>query len=316
MDIAYLKRNRHSFNSKIKRHIISVLEERTMTRRDLVATVLSRMGLGSTEINDNCVDGACVLLRSYIGTAINEGISFGEIIEQDGALTLELATEYINKADVHSFIKELLKENIALDKSQIFDMCIKHFGADRTFSDKDDGLVRAFAGEFLARCVSSGILTLENGKYYLTPEKEVALNTYESFIDEINQNGGEYFERYGAMLIRKFYEKSGFTVTECAVTGGSDDGGIDIIVRIEDKLGFRDFIAVQAKARRNAHVTVKEVREFIGAMHAIGASKGIYLTTSYFHDDALVLIEEMPSITKIDGKKLFELAKECNLFKV
>ena len=316
MDIAYLKKNKSSIISRIKRHIISVLEGKSMARRALVLGVLSRMGLGDAEINDNGVDGARVLLRSYIGTVISEGISLGEIVEENGNLTLNLATAYINKGDVYNHIKELLKQNVALDKQQIFDSCIAHFGADKTFSDKDDGLIRAFAGEFLARLERAGALIVEGGKYYLTPEKERSIDSFESFVGEINENGGEYFERYGAMLIRKFYEKSGFTVTECAVTGGSDDGGIDIVVRTEDKLGFKDFIAVQAKARRNAHVTVKEVREFIGAMHTVGANRGIYLTTSYFHEDALALIESIPNVTKIDGKRLFELAKECKLFKV
>ena len=316
MDISYIKRNKNSLVSKIKRHIISVLDGKTMTRKELVSGVLSRMGIDMAQMNDNCVDGACVLLRSYIGTTISEGISLGEIVEENGALCLSLATAYVSKNDVYNHIKELLKRNIALDKQQIFDSCISHLGANKTFSDKDDGLIRAFAGEFLARCERSGVLVVEGGKYYLTPEKEKSILSYESFISEINENGGEYFERYGAMLIRKFYEKSGFTVTECAVTGGSDDGGIDIVVRTEDKLGFKDFIAVQAKARRNAHVTVKEVREFIGAMHAIGANRGIYLTTSYFHEEALTLIDGIPNVTKIDGKRLFELATECKLFKV
>ena len=316
MNVSYLKKTRSSQLLKIKKHIISVLEGSSMTRRALVNAVLSRMGMTEDEIANGCVDGACVLLRSYIGTVINEGIDSSEIVEQNGSLTLSLSTAYIVKGEVYDFIKTLLKENVALDKQEIFRRCISHFGADKTFSDKDDGLIRAFAGEFLARCERTGDITIENGKYYLAPEREKTLNSYESFINSINENGGEYFERYGAMLIRKFYEKSGFVVTECSVTGGSDDGGIDIIVRTEDKLGFKDFIAVQAKARRNSHVTVKEVREFIGAMHAIGANRGIYLTTSYLHDEALALVEEMPSITKIDGRTLWALANECNFFKV
>jgi hypothetical protein len=313
---SYIKKNKIAYNAKIKKHIISLLENQSISRQALVRGVLTRLGLDNSEINDNCVDGACVLLRSYIGAVINEGIDNGEIIEENKLLTLKLNTIYLSNAQVKEHIKGILKENVALTKHEIFEKCISHFGADKTFSDSDDNIIRAFAGEFLARCERTGVISTQNGKYTLTVENETKLDTYESFLNAINENGGEYFEHYGAMLIRKFYEKSGFTVTECAVTGGSDDGGVDIVVRTEDKLGFKDFIAVQAKARKNAHVTIKEVREFIGAMHTTGANRGIYLTTSYFHEEAEKLISEIPNVTKIDGKRLFELAKECNFFKI
>ncbi len=316
MTASYVRNNRVAYSAKIKKHIISILEGQGMSRQALIRGVLSRLGLDDSEMNDSCVDGVCVLLRSYIGAVINEGIDSGEITEENKLLTLRLNTLYLTNVQVKDHIKDILKENVALTKQEIFERCIIHFGADKTFSDSDDNIIRAFAGEFLARCERTGAIVLQNGKYCLTPEIEVKLDTYESFIKDINENGGEYFEHYGAMLIRKFYEKSGFTVTECAVTGGSDDGGIDIVVRTEDKLGFKDFVAVQAKARKSAHVTVKEIREFIGAMHTIGANRGIYLTTSYLHEEAERLIDEIPNITKIDGKKLFELAKECKFFKI
>ena len=147
-------------------------------------------------------------------------------------------------------------------------------------------------------------------------EAETVIDSYDSFIGNLNSKGGENFEHFGAMLLRAFYEKAGVTVNECKVTGGSDDGGIDIVVRTTDKLGFKEFICVQAKARRNAHVTLKEVREFIGAMHTQGGTKGIYLTTSVFHEDAKRLIDEVHNVTGIDGATVFKLAKECNLTSV
>ena len=103
---------------------------------------------------------------------------------------------------------------------------------------------------------------------------------------------------------------------ECNVTGGSDDGGVDIVVRITDKLGFKDFICVQAKARRNAHVTLKEEREFIGAMHTQNGTKGIYLTTSVFHPDAEKLLNDVPHVTGIDGARIYALAKELDLLNI
>ena len=155
-----------------------------------------------------------------------------------------------------------------------------------------------------------------HGKYYLSEEIECAVDSFDRFIKSLNSSGGEGFERFGAILLRSFYEKSGVTVDECNVTGGSDDGGVDIVVRITDKLGFKDFICVQAKARRNAHVTLKEVREFIGAMHTQNGTKGIYLTTSVFHPDAEKLLNDVPHVTGIDGARIYALAKELDLLNI
>ena len=46
------------------------------------------------------------------------------------------------------------------------------------------------------------------------------------------------------------------------------------------------------------------------------ATRGIYLTTSYFHPNAWTLIQKINNVTAIDGKRLFALAKECSLMKI
>ncbi|MBQ7412209.1 MAG: restriction endonuclease [Clostridia bacterium] len=316
MNAEQLKKNKRSIISSIKKHIISILDGNTISRTELVNAVISRLGFTKAELRDTCADGACVLARSYVGSVINGAIEYGEIIDNDGLLTLQLKHKLYDRRVIEESVFELLKTNVAMTKRAIFDFCISRLGADKTFSPKDDDSIRAVAGEILARLERRGAITVTNDKYCLKQETEEKIDAQASFIDSINSQGGEYFERYGAMLLRKYYEKCGFKVTECAVTGGSDDGGIDIIVRTEDKLGFKELIAVQAKARRNIHVSVKEVRAFIGAMVAQGASRGIYLTTSYFHEEARKLIDQIPNLTKIDGKILYQIAQECKLFKV
>ena len=100
------------------------------------------------------------------------------------------------------------------------------------------------------------------------------------------------------------------------IRGTAAEGIVGEEIELTDKLGFKEFICVQAKARRNSHVTLKEVREFIGAMHTQGGTRGIYLTTSVFHADAWELLQSVPNVTGIDGGILYSLAKECKLLKV
>ncbi len=318
MDIKELKRNQLSVKAQIRRDAISVLSEKErVSKKELFSSLFDRSPLSSAEKAETDVDSAVVFYRSLIGAVLSDAAETGEVSCEDNIYTLNRDTPlFIRAYEVKEFVKNILKENIPYTKKEIFAKCEASFGTDKTSTNKDDNRLRAYIGEYLATCERKGTVTLDGGKYYLSEETESTVDSFDNFIRTLNSYGGENFERYGAILLRRFYEKSGMTVDECSVTGGSDDGGIDIIVRTTDKLGFKDFICVQAKARRNAHVTLKEVREFIGAMHTRGGTRGIYLTTSVFHPDAEKLLSDVPNVTGIDGARVYSLAKEHKLLNI
>lgn len=88
------------------------------------------------------------------------------------------------------------------------------------------------------------------------------------------------------------------------VVGGPGDEGIDCIIS-EDKLGL-DKVYVQAKryAQTNA-VGNNHLLAFGGALDAKHASKGIFVTTSYFTPSALKYATHSPKqIVLIDGDRL------------
>ena len=96
------------------------------------------------------------------------------------------------------------------------------------------------------------------------------------------------------------------------MSGGSQDGGIDGRIETTDALGFSECVMLQTKCRReNLHVTEREVRGFYGAVCAAGGSRGIFVTTSYFHEGAVRFLAGIPNCTGIDGEKLFSIAKQC-----
>ena len=103
---------------------------------------------------------------------------------------------------------------------------------------------------------------------------------------------------------------TGRTVLVCEVSGGSSDGGVDVVVDTVDDLGFYEHIMVQAKCRAKNHVTEKEVREFYGALTALSGSRGIYATTSVFHEGAQRLLKTLDNCVGVDGDKLFELVEK------
>ncbi len=97
------------------------------------------------------------------------------------------------------------------------------------------------------------------------------------------------------------------------VTQRTNDGGIDAIVN-EDALGLSK-IYVQAKRYAATNrVNKKEIRDFVGALEMNGVSKGVFITTSFFHERAKDdLRATQKSIILIDGETLAELMIQYEL---
>ena len=85
----------------------------------------------------------------------------------------------------------------------------------------------------------------------------------------------------------------------------TNDEGIDGIIK-EDKLGL-DFIYIQAKRWDTQSVGRPDIQSFVGALDGQRATKGIFITTSRFAENAK---EYVKTITKkvilIDGDQLAE----------
>ena len=92
--------------------------------------------------------------------------------------------------------------------------------------------------------------------------------------------------------------------------GKSGDGGIDGVVD-EDRLGL-DRIYVQAK-RYAPHVSVgrPEIQGFVGSLVGLGASKGVFVTTSSFSNPAVEFARGLQQrVILIDGARLSDLMVE------
>ncbi|WP_010141697.1 restriction endonuclease [Oceanicola sp. S124] len=89
--------------------------------------------------------------------------------------------------------------------------------------------------------------------------------------------------------------------------GKSSDGGIDGVVN-EDPLGL-DAVYIQAK-RYDPKNTVGSpaIREFIGNLIGVSATKGVFVTTSGFSREATAFLDRVQQrVVLIDGRRLAEL---------
>lgn len=89
--------------------------------------------------------------------------------------------------------------------------------------------------------------------------------------------------------------------------GGSGDGGVDGVID-QDALGL-DRIYVQAKRYADGNNVGREtIQAFVGALHGVGASRGVFITTSTFTPGARQYAENVPSrIILIDSARLVTL---------
>lgn len=89
--------------------------------------------------------------------------------------------------------------------------------------------------------------------------------------------------------------------------GGPGDGGVDGVIR-QDKFGL-DQIYVQDKRYGQNTVGRPEIQNFIGALSGKQASRGVFITTSRFTNDALSFAQGLSShrVALIDGESLVRL---------
>ena len=300
--------------------IVKYLSEvKSATRNQIIDGALVHYGLTASEMEDFSPKSKNSIIRSYIGTALNDLTNKKDIKRTGDTYSLDKEELIIIREDeVEAKIRDIL-ESGERTKEEIFVLLEKAFGTQQTVSFKDDYNLRSIAGNVLFTLASNDEITINGGKYL---KKAAVDEIYEAplpenefkpkFFKNLWLMGGKFFESFVANLLEKYYTLSGKMVVYCDITGGSDDGGIDIILETVDYLGFGEKIVAQTKCRDRAHVTEKEVREFYGAMNAIGASRGIYVTTTHFHESAEYFLDSVNDLVGIDGEKLFELVKKTN----
>ena len=287
------------------------------TRMELIEGALSSYGLSKSELENCSPKSKCALVRSYLSTAITDLINKQDVKrEGDRFMLAKDELVIVHEDECEKEILSLLDSG-AYTKEEIFKRLESYFGTDKTLSLRDDYSLRTIAGGTLAALIYDGTLEIVGSKYVKSCEKCANLDTplpenefKPIFFKQLFLMGGRFFESFVGNLLDKYYTLSNKMVVYCDVTGGSDDGGIDIVLETVDYLGFGEKIVAQTKCRDRAHVTEKEVREFYGALTALAGSRGIYATTSVFHEGARRLLKTLDNCVGIDGDKLFELVEK------
>lgn len=152
-----------------------------------------------------------------------------------------------------------------------------------------------------------------------TPEEQVeaahaamqsALRT--ELLQRILQNSPAFFEHVIVdLLVAMGYGGSHRNASQ--QLGRAGDGGVDGVIS-EDRLGL-DRVYVQAKRNAIANTIGRpDVQGFVGSLVGLGASKGVFVTTSSFSAQALEFVRHLSQrIVLIDGQRLADLMIEHNV---
>lgn len=136
-------------------------------------------------------------------------------------------------------------------------------------------------------------------------------------IDDLLQFIGEQDPKFFEKLVVDLLVAMGYGgdfEDAAKVTQFSNDGGIDGIIK-EDALGL-DKVYLQAKRWKESNIVgAPDIHKFMGALMSIGASKGVYITTSSFSKAALEVVTSNKSLklVLIDGKQLAKYMIKYNV---
>ena len=125
-------------------------------------------------------------------------------------------------------------------------------------------------------------------------------------VQRIQDFSPAFFERLIIdLLVRMGY--GGGRADMARALGRSGDGGVDGLVK-EDELGL-DVVYVQAKRYAPGNgVPVGAVRDFVGSLDGLRASKGIFVTTSHFPVAAVDFVGKISKrVILVDGQELARL---------
>jgi restriction system protein len=125
-------------------------------------------------------------------------------------------------------------------------------------------------------------------------------------VQRVHSFSAEFFERLIVdLLVRMGY--GGGRAEMGRALGRVGDGGVDGVIK-EDELGL-DVVYVQAKRLDpDTGVPLREVRDFVGGLEGHRATKGVFVTTSYFPSTAYDFITRVSKrVVLIDGGELANL---------
>lgn len=297
---------------KIREILLNIIGDKHWTRKALIMECIKHLDLSPQEMKDKSPSSVLTNCKSLTGTVITSLVDNNDFKLDDNyyVYLAKKTTVIIEEERVRQTILSFLANKKVYTKASIVNYVKQSFFPSQTEkpTEEDKKMVTKIVGDSLKLLYQNAMIKKNKGGYQLKEKEKKA--DLKVFIDTLNKMGGEFLEEYVVHLFGIYYKNRGYEVLSSEVTGGSNDNGIDGKIELEDDLGFHEMIFLQTKVRKTEIIGQNDVRNFYGSMKAFQAQKGIFVTTSSFHRDALKFMKRLPDFIAVEKKKLFELAKK------
>jgi restriction system protein len=139
--------------------------------------------------------------------------------------------------------------------------------------------------------------------------QEIHATLRRDLLERIAQNSPAFFEQLIVdLLVAMGY--GGTHKNAAKQLGRSGDGGVDGVIN-EDRLGL-DRVYVQAKRyAQGTTIGRPDVQGFVGSLVGLGATKGVFVTTSAFSSGAIDFVKHLSQrVILLDGQTMADLMIE------
>jgi len=263
-----------------------------LSRRSGTEAMIQKFNLTPAEAEQRLPSGSATYIRNRVGWAMT--------FLTKGKLIAKIAPKIYRATD---FGKEFLNkypQTIMLADLEAIP------GWEEAWQTKTKRRERQ-AGELSAEPGSEKATPYERIESAFAELRETLINDLQSQLSKIDPFRFE--EIVLDLLVKMGY--GGSRKEAASVTQRTSDEGIDGVIN-EDRLGL-DVIYVQAK-RWKHNVGRPEIQNFVGALAGKKANKGIFITTSEFHDNATEYANGLHNkVILVGGRRLAELMIEHNI---
>lgn len=263
----------------------------TMKLQDFVIPLAKRFVLTDEEINEKYSSGNANIFRDRISWALSY-LNMAELLDKPTRGSYKLNDLGLKRLEeplkVNSYIKEQIKKRELNKQNQ-----------------------QPIQEQVKINGYYSNNTPQEN--LYTSFEK-IKESVYDEILESILNGSSTAFEKLVVQLLQKM-GYGGEIKNSGQVTKPTRDGGIDGIIK-EDVLGLGR-IHIQAK-RYSKERTIgrDEIQKFVGALAGVQSNKGVFITTSYYSQDAIDYASNLSTSTivvLIDGKQLAQFIYDYEL---
>lgn len=306
-------------NEKIK-NIIAELTISPIARKELIKKCVGKLDLPKKVLTDKHPGGELNKIKCQFGNALTELINSGILVQKDNIVQARRDDKSSKKTAVDDIKRDIAIEKIIFDllsarqltRKQLLEEVVRLLD-----SDVGENAIKGDTGRIVDKAVKNGLIINKDKIYSLLSENlNNAETTKEKNARLFGKLSDEELVDKTIGMFEKWYEFKGYKVTQALNIDGSNDGGVDGIIKAEDGLGFTETILFQVKNLHDAKKNVKlcEVQEFCGvlAAHKEG-TKGIFVTNAKYHADTEKFAKSFKTkyFVLIDGEKWLKLASEC-----